>query len=202
MYRFHDIIIWVTRSSKKLLFNEANTAELLAGSLLLRGSTSVNISKNQFFFSHNSTPKGVRNIFLKIFLWICSCEPSFIVFWTFERVFLKPCPRKQSFCVMRGMTHARVRINSHRWTQEVTQLRVTLPRIWIARVLPECAIHKNIYIYFNINFIRENDGKINTSNNFFIPQKILKGDNNRETHIGWTSIEFNIISITNIFWMK
>ena len=35
-----------------------------------------------------------------------------------------------------------------------------------------------IYIYFNINFIRENDGKINNSNNFSIPQKILKSNSN------------------------
>ena len=41
--------------------------------------------------------------------------------------------RKRSVCVMRGMMHARMRINPHGWTQEVTQLRITLSHICLAR---------------------------------------------------------------------
>ena len=70
---------------------------------------------------------------------------------------------------------------------------------WFARMLPECAISKNIYIYFNINFIRKDDGKMINSNNFFISQKFLRAI----TIVGHTfnehQLNYTIIPMINIF---
>ena len=66
--------------------------------------------------------------------------------------------RKQSVRVMRSMMHARVRINPHGWTQ-VTQLRVTLPRICLTRhgshACFQNARFQKIYIFILILILSE-----------------------------------------------
>ena len=116
-------------------------------------------------------------------------------------------PRKQSVYVMRSMTHARMRINPHGWTQEVTQLRVTLPRICLARhgshACFQNARFQKIYIFILILISSEKMMEKQIIRTIFLFRKkfwraiAIVGHTLNEHQLN-----YKFISMTNIFWKK